>query len=640
MAGFPEEVIRRVADANDIVDVIGAYLPLKRAGTTYKALCPFHSERTPSFNVNPQKQMFYCFGCQKGGGVIRFVMDYENTDFRTALTKLAQRANVALPEEGTAGPEDQARAGLRQQLLQIHFEAAEWFHTLLMRSEAGAPGREYLKGRRITGDTAREWRIGFAPESWDALLNWAYNQKYSEAIMRASGLFKLKDEANPNSRIYDRFRNRVMFPICNDFGEVIGFSGRTLDKEAVGAKYVNSPETPLFHKGSVLFGLHKSKRAIAKARTAVVMEGQIDLISSFTAGVENVIAPQGTAFTEKQARLLRRYAEEVVLCFDADNAGQNAATKSLPILLKLGFAVRVAQMPAGEDPDSMIRQGAEGVEAFRNLIQGAQEFFDFQISRASSTHDLGTARGRVDYARKMAEMVAHVEEPVLREGVIQRVAMLLAVPEKDVRDMTVVAARAAKKQAANEKNYEERMAQRQNRAGGGEPGAPEPEYRGESVDQDYYVPDPPAREPRKPGNTIKILCQLALNHAESREYLRTRPNREDLLAQTTDGDLLQGILEANFEPGNASSVTAYFSTLDGLDEALLSAILQNREPDQPEAVLKDCWAELWRARIRARQGVLQSRLRQPGLASEELTEIQKEFLDLQKLLQNIGELTG
>ena len=330
MGTIPTQTIEQIAAANDIVEVIGTYFPLKRAGSTFKALCPFHQEKTPSFTVSPSRQTFHCFGCGAGGSVFRFVMDYEHLDFPAAVKKLATRVGIPVIEErGSSTGEDDRQHETRRAMLQLQAEAAEWFHENLVKSKVGAPAREYLKGRGIDRRIAKDWQIGFAPESWDAFLNWALERGYQQRLLLESGLITRRDESAGQDKGYDRFRNRIMFPIHNDVGEVIAFSGRILDKEVEAAKYVNSPETPLFRKGRVLFGLHKTKRGLIEADCAIVCEGQLDLITLFEAGITNVVAPQGTAFTENQARILKRFVSEVVLCFDADAAGQKAAERSL-----------------------------------------------------------------------------------------------------------------------------------------------------------------------------------------------------------------------------------------------------------------------------------------------------------------------
>src|SRR5437660_3660706 len=371
MGTIPSNTIEQIAAANDIVEVIGSYFPVKRAGANFKALCPFHQEKTPSFHVSPQRQTFHCFGCGVGRSVFRFVMDYEHVDFPSAVRKLAARVGIpAIEKRGPGGADDQ-QVEARHILLQLHGEAAAWFHENLMKREFAEPARKYLKKRGITAGIAKRWQLGYALEEWDAFGSWARGRGYNARDLIASGLVKTKDDADgmPGHTSYDRFRGRIMFPICNDIGEVIAFSGRLLKDEDGAAKYLNSPETPLFRKGNVLFGLDKTKRALIEANCAIVCEGQLDLISLFEAGITNVVAPQGTAFTESQARVLKRFADEVVLCFDADTAGQKAAERSLDALLANGLIVRVSEMPTGEDPDSLVRR--EGKEAFESRVAGA-----------------------------------------------------------------------------------------------------------------------------------------------------------------------------------------------------------------------------------------------------------------------------
>src|SRR5437016_10599779 len=374
MGTIPTQTIEQIAAANDIVEVIGTYFPLKRAGSTFKALCPFHQEKTPSFTVSPSRQTFHCFGCGAGGSVFRFVIDYEHIDFPTAVRNLAARAGIPVVEKsGGRGADDEDRQReLLQRLLKLHAEAAQWFHENLIKGKVGEASREYLRARGITVETAKRWQLGYAPHEWDAFGSWARARGYDVRDLIASGLVKVKDESeNPPDqsaagikpqRFYDRFRGRIIFSICNDVGEVIAFSGRLLQDKEGAAKYLNSPETALFRKGSVLFGLDKSKRALIEADCAVVCEGQLDLISLFESGITNVVAPQGTAFTEAQARVLKRFVNEVVLCFDADGAGQKAAERSLDALLQNELIVRVVEMPVGEDPDSLVRK--EGAEMF------------------------------------------------------------------------------------------------------------------------------------------------------------------------------------------------------------------------------------------------------------------------------------
>ncbi|PYI40951.1 MAG: DNA primase, partial [Verrucomicrobia bacterium] len=357
-----------------------------------------------------------CFGCGAGGSVFRFVMDYEHIDFPSSVRKLAARAGITVVEKfraGGAGDEERQRE-LRQRLLKLHAEAAQWFHENLVKREVGQTARKYLGARGITVEIAKRWQLGYATDEWDAFGNWARGRGYDVRDLIASGLVKTKDDSESSmdqatsgaktQRSYDRFRGRIMFPICNDVGEVIAFSGRLLQDEQGAAKYLNSPETALFRKGGVLFGLDKTKRALIEVSCAVVCEGQLDLISLFEAGITNVVAPQGTAFTESQARILKRFVNEVVLCFDADTSGQKAAERSLDALLQNDLIVRVAEMPMGEDPDSLVRR--EGKEAFEKRIGKARDFFDYWIERETANVDLASFGAKMQLARRLAETVS------------------------------------------------------------------------------------------------------------------------------------------------------------------------------------------------------------------------------------------
>jgi DNA primase len=248
---IPDDTIEQVAAANDIVEVIGSYFPLRRAGSSYRALCPFHQEKTPSFHVNPARQTFKCFGCGTGGSIFRFVMEYEHVDFPTSVRRLAARAGIPLIEERGTNAEEDRRHEARRTLLKLHAEVAEWFQENLLKRDFAQPARDYLKKRGLTTEVAKSWQLGFAPESWDACMKWMLDRGYKRSTIVQSGLVKLRDEERPESEIYDRFRGRLMFPICNDIGEVIAFSGRILTSDTQAAKYLNSPETPLFRKGSI-----------------------------------------------------------------------------------------------------------------------------------------------------------------------------------------------------------------------------------------------------------------------------------------------------------------------------------------------------------------------------------------------------
>src|SRR6266480_17042 len=369
MAGlFSSSTLEQIRAASDIIDVIGSYLPLKRAGANFVALCPFHKEKTPSFNVNSHRQIFHCFGCHKGGDVFAFVQEYENITFPEAVHRLAERARI--PLEFAKDPGAQKNRFLKETLLQIQEQITQRWQAALANEAAGQIARDYLKRRGVSDEAVKLFRLGHAPDTWDDTVNWAKGKGHELALMEKAGLILRKEGSD---HYYDRFRGRLIFPICDEQGRVIAFSGRILAGDEKTAKYVNSPETPIFTKGRVFFGLDKSKRAILDAGFAIICEGQLDLISCFMGGVQNVVAPQGTAFTAEHARLLKRYVDEVVLCFDSDTAGQAAAVRVLDSLLASGLAVRVATLPAPHDPDSFIKES--GGPAFQQLLAKAEGFF-------------------------------------------------------------------------------------------------------------------------------------------------------------------------------------------------------------------------------------------------------------------------
>ncbi|HEY3915358.1 MAG TPA: DNA primase [Verrucomicrobiae bacterium] len=418
--------VEQVRSASDIVDVIGGYIPLKRAGANFVALCPFHKEKTPSFNVNPHRQIFHCFGCHKGGDVFTFVKEYENIDFPDAIRRLAERARIPIETDNQPGASDARH--LKDRLLQIHEQITQRWQSALAAGEGGQIAHDYLARRGVSQEAIEHFRLGYAPDLWDDTVNWAKSKQHELTLVEQAGLILRKENSD---HFYDRFRGRLIFPICDDQGRVIGFSGRILSGDEKTAKYVNSPETPIFTKGKVMFGLDKSKRALLDARRAIICEGQLDLIACFMSGVKNVVAPQGTALTSDHTRILKRYVDEVVLCFDSDNAGQNAAVRSLDIVLASGLAVKVATVPSPHDPDSYIKEF--GGPKFAELIDSARGFFDYYLDRLCVLNDLASDRGRRLVVQSMAEAVYKAGDEVLRDTYAQKTAIKLGVAADAMR---------------------------------------------------------------------------------------------------------------------------------------------------------------------------------------------------------------
>jgi DNA primase len=609
MGTIPSETIEQIAAANDIVEVIGSYFPLKRAGTNFKALCPFHQEKTPSFMVSPSRQTFHCFGCGAGGSVFRFVVDYEHVDFPTAVRKLAARAGITVVEKsgGRGAGDEERQRELRQRLLKLHAEAAQWFHENLIKREVGKAAREYLRSRGITVEIAKRWQLGYAPDEWDALGSWARSRGYDVRDLIASGLVKVKDDSDSTgsqrsisahgaahaTASYDRFRGRIMFSICNDVGEVIAFSGRLLQDKEGAAKYLNSPETALFRKGSVLFGLDKSKRALIEADCAVVCEGQLDLISLFESGITNVVAPQGTAFTEAQARVLKRFVNEVVLCFDADAAGQKAAERSLDALLQNDLIVRMAEMPAGEDPDSLVRR--EGKTAFEKRIAYARDFFDYWIERETADVDLNSLSAKMEVARTLAETVSHVHDLVMRGEVISKISARLAVSASAFAALVPKQVRKGPSEVTTER-----------------------------------------RQQLVPPNDIALLCILALRSEEAHEFLRAQSWRE-VLSQLPSTYFLERILESDVRPNDSASLSAFLASLEPEEEDIISGWLHLKTPPNSVAVP---WLRLRQAALRRQLDIARDRLRLPELSIGDVINLQKQILDLQEQLHELSQPAG
>jgi DNA primase len=596
---IPSQTIEQIAAANDIVEVIGSYFPLKRAGANFKALCPFHQEKTPSFHVSPQRQTFHCFGCGMGGSIFRFVMEYEHTDFPSAVRKLAARAGIPVIEERGVS-EDREREP-RTKLLRLHSEAAEWFHNNLLKKEFAEPAREYLKQRGIDRQVAKNWQLGYAPESWDTFSKWALGRGYSRSELLQSGLVKLRDEERPESDVYDRFRGRIMFPICNDVGEVIAFSGRLLRDDAEAAKYLNSPETPLFRKGKVLFGLHKTKRSLIEANSAIVCEGQLDLITLFEAGIANVVAPQGTAFTEVQARLLKRFVDEVVLCFDADEAGQKAAERSLDALLQNDLIVRLVEMPRGQDPDSLVRR--DGKEAFEKRVATARDFFDYWLERELENVDLSSLGAKMQVARKLAETVSHVRDQFMRGEIVNKISARLGVAVSDFAALVLKQARAP-------------------RSASTATGAREPQVAA-------GTPTP---------HDVAMLYLLALRDEAARRFLLEQ-NWREVLAQTPGAELLVRILESDLRPEDPASLNAFMATLSAEEERVVSAWILQRVPPNATAVAQSWWRGLRQAALRRQLEATEGRMRLPQLSTGEIVNLQKEIVDLRDQLHEISRLS-
>jgi DNA primase len=420
----------------DIVKVIEGYIRLRKAGAqNYSGLCPFHKEKSPSFSVHAVRQFYHCFGCQASGDVFSFVGKIENVGFPEAVRIVAQKCGIPLPKKEFSSPEQAAESRQRMKLLELH-EAATAFFEDQLRSPEGALAREYLAGRGLTPEGIKTFRIGYAPDGFNALRDRLSGMADNETL-RASGLFSSKEQGDGTlGPIYDRFRKRIMFPICNESGRVIAFTGRTLsgaaEGEKAGPKYFNSPETPLYSKSLVLFNLDKARTAIRQAEYALLVEGQMDCISVFLRGIQNVIATSGTAFTEQQVALLRRHTTNIVVNFDPDDAGGNAAEKSIALLTEEGFTIKLVTLDGGLDPDRFIRE--RGVEAYVGAIRGARRQSDYLIERARQMFPGASAEQKLKAMNYLLPHIRRMPERLARDQFAADTAQKLGIDSAVLRE--------------------------------------------------------------------------------------------------------------------------------------------------------------------------------------------------------------
>jgi DNA primase len=419
---YEDHVVEQVSSANDIVEIISQYVPLKRAGRHLKACCPFHQEKTPSFMVQPEKQMFHCFGCGAGGDVFSFLMRHENMTFPEALKSLAERAHITLPERRSQRDD----GGQKEKLYEVCQVAAEFYHEFLLK-DAGASAREYLAKRKITEEIIREFKLGWAPMEWRALFDHLIRKKYPEALLKLAALI----QQSPKGNYYDTFRGRLMFPILNLQNKVIAFGGRLIaDQE--GPKYLNSPETPVFFKRRELFGLNLAKKHIDREwPNLILVEGYMDFLALYQHGFRNAVATLGTALGEDHVRLMRRFVEEVIVVYDGDKAGEAAALRGLEILLEGGMQVKLVSLPKGEDPDDFLN--ARGNDAFAALLKNAKDFFDYKLEALLARYPRQDALGLSKISREMFETFLKVKNTVMLSEYFKRLSRALQVDENSLR---------------------------------------------------------------------------------------------------------------------------------------------------------------------------------------------------------------
>lgn len=430
---IPRSFIEQLVSQCDIEDLIRSYIDIKKAGRTLKGLCPFHSEKTPSFVVYPESQSFYCFGCGKGGDAIRFVMEAEHLDYPEAVRYLAKRMGLAVPEDG-----DDRAARHKARIYSLNREAARFFHRCL-KSPAGVSGYEYLKGRGLSDATITTYGLGFAPDSWDSLREFLRSKGYTQEEMLDAAVVSRSSKGH----VYDKFRNRVIFPIIDLKGSVVGFGGRVLDDSK--PKYLNTDDTPVFKKSRNLFSLN-----FAKGKTngrLILAEGYMDVISIYAAGFENVVATLGTALTEEQARLMSKYAEEVVIAYDSDGPGQAATHRAINLLGAAGLSVKVLRMEGAKDPDEYIK--TFGAKRFEILLNHASDMIAYELAQVKSRVDMKTDMGKIEYVKRCAYILSEIDDPLSREVYAATVAREAGIPAETV--MTQLSAVLSKKRRTREK---------------------------------------------------------------------------------------------------------------------------------------------------------------------------------------------
>ena len=502
MPRIADSTIEEVRRTVDLVDVVGDYVRLKKQGVRFVGLCPFHNEKTPSFSVDPRQDLFYCFGCKKGGDLFKFVEEIEGVGFLDAVRLLADRAGIEVGEE-----EGEREAASEREAMHTALRFAAGFYFDQLKQPSGRRALDYLKQRGFTKETIKAFGIGYAPDRWDALLQTATKAGYKADVLEAVGLIKRRQSGDGH---YDVFRDRLMFPILKRSGQVLGFGGRILpgsqqeSEDYTPAKYINTPETPVYHKSDVLFGLKQAKLEIRRAEEVIVVEGYADVVSLYQAGIRNVVASSGTALTGGQVRSVAELARTAVLIYDADAAGVNAALKGIETVLRAGLAVYVVALPEGSDPDSFVRQfGDEGGAAFRRYVdEHRQDFVGFIAARARAEGLLDSPEGKAEAAQRLLAAVALVRDPIAQDEYLLRAAAELGVPDATLRPQL-------------RRRLDTR---RDGRPASGPPPAPPPEEGAGGRPATPQAPPPVIMRPEE-----AVLLRLMLEHgAPMVEHILTR----------------------------------------------------------------------------------------------------------------------
>lgn len=602
MGRIPEETIEQILAATDIVDLIGSYFPLQRAGSSFRVNCPFHGEKTPSFYVNPGWQNYKCFGCGESGNALSFLMEYENLPFIDAVKKLADRASITITEEAHDPESDRKRRKLSR-IKELNNKTARFYHEQLLKNPDAEHARSYLKSRGFSKETTEKWLIGWAPRNSNLFLQMARDGTFTGREIVQAGLGGLKDKENSRAGLWVKFYDQLTFPIHNDVGDVVGFSCRVLREDDKRGKYINTSDTPLFNKSKLLFALDKARRpmGMGKDKFALICEGQVDAIVLHESGFENAIAGLGTALTEDHARMIKRYTDRVVLCYDGDKAGLAAADKTFKRLTAEGLPVKMMHLPEGDDPDTFIK--AHGAEAFRELMAKSKDYFDAKLDKELPNINLSSASERAKLLGELAESVVVMSDDLLRDATIQNLAIRLRLGVEDFRQ--VVSA---------EKNK------------------PKPRERRDDIPQKEVI------EPSPIDHLLSYLCHLAFNSEAAAEYLNEQlESLDECLEGTLGSSILYGILSKRPNPESAAAKQAYLMTISTPDRLALEKTFTDKLPVDPVSSASDTVAMLSARFYQMKEKSLRSRQNDPNLTGQEIIETIEEAKRIQSILKDLDQ---
>ena len=620
MPRIVQECVERIKSSIDIVDLVGRYVQLRRAGNSWKACCPFHNEKTPSFHVNPARQTFKCFGCGVGGDGVKFLMQFENLDYPTALRRIADINGIPVIEE-EENPEAARLRHLRSRIIQLNTTAAEYFHRKLCRDQAAAHVRDYLKQREFNIDVAKAWELGWAPPDYRELADIAASRGMDTRLQVDAYLL-----GSSNRGPYPVFRDRLMFPIRNVRGEVVGFSGRIMQEGQDPRKYVNTAETAAFRKGELLFGLHKATGPIGKAGMCVVVcEGQLDVIACHEkADIRNAVAGLGTAFTDEHAKMLRKYAKKAILCYDGDNAGIKASEKTFRKLAQAGMEVYQASLPPGEDPDSLIKHS--GADALRLAIDSARPYLEVrtgvELAAVQDTND------RAALIPRMADLAAEIADPNRRDVAVTDLATRLNTGLDSFRSTVNDIIRARKDDTRRDFRRQEEEEH--------------PDYDEDEAPYEQLQNDIPRRVvPIRIHPTIRDIITLAAGHKGLQDLFVERIEElQEPIKKLSGGAILQRLMETLPEPGNNEQWQQFLASLSPEQAAAMRSInnASLSVGDDLQAYVNSACDIAARETIKAEIDTLKTRMLSPSLTQEERQDVAATINELRELIKGEADI--